>query len=37
MIGQARLFSAAASYEGEEACVCHISDVGVCHPTVPHL
>ena len=31
-----RLFSAVASYEGGEACVCDISDVGVSQPTVSH-
>ncbi|MFJ9737314.1 transcriptional regulator [Streptomyces sp. NPDC101166] len=29
-----RLFSAVASHEGGEACVCDISDVGVSQPTV---
>ncbi|CAM5360780.1 Transcriptional regulator OS=Streptomyces glaucescens OX=1907 GN=SGLAU_19305 PE=4 SV=1 [Streptomyces glaucescens] len=29
-------FSAVASHEGGEACVCDISDVGVSQPTVPH-
>ncbi|MER0447161.1 metalloregulator ArsR/SmtB family transcription factor [Streptomyces sp. Edi4] len=31
-----RLFSAVASHEGGEACVCDISDVGVSQPTVSH-
>ncbi|WP_326799346.1 metalloregulator ArsR/SmtB family transcription factor [Streptomyces sp. NBC_01808] len=31
-----RLFSAVASHEGGEACVCDISDVGVSPPTVSH-
>jgi ArsR family transcriptional regulator, arsenate/arsenite/antimonite-responsive transcriptional repressor len=31
-----RLFSLIASHEGEEACVCDISDVGVSQPTVSH-
>ncbi|OEU96256.1 ArsR/SmtB family transcription factor [Streptomyces oceani] len=31
-----RLFSAVASHEGSEACVCDISDVGVSQPTVSH-
>ncbi|MFJ2721613.1 ArsR/SmtB family transcription factor [Streptomyces sp. NPDC087437] len=31
-----RLFSAVASHEGDEACVCDISDVGVSQPTVSH-
>ncbi|MFR9673557.1 ArsR/SmtB family transcription factor [Streptomyces sp. TR02-1] len=31
-----RLFSAIASHEGGEACVCDISDVGVSQPTVSH-
>ncbi|WP_340563413.1 ArsR/SmtB family transcription factor [Streptomyces sp. GSL17-111] len=31
-----QLFSAVASYEGGEACVCDISDVGVSRPTVSH-
>ncbi|MCX2182215.1 helix-turn-helix transcriptional regulator [Streptomyces sp. SKN60] len=31
-----RLFSAVASHEGGEACVCDISDVGVSGPTVSH-
>jgi ArsR family transcriptional regulator len=31
-----RLFSAVASHEGGEACVCDISDVGVGQPTVSH-
>ncbi|WP_037614894.1 ArsR/SmtB family transcription factor [Streptomyces aureus] len=31
-----RLFSLVASYEGGEACVCDISDVGVSQPTVSH-
>ncbi|MFI5972711.1 ArsR/SmtB family transcription factor [Streptomyces sp. NPDC051452] len=31
-----RLFSAVASYEDGEACVCDISDVGVSQPTVSH-
>ncbi|OEJ52585.1 ArsR/SmtB family transcription factor [Streptomyces agglomeratus] len=31
-----RLFSAVASHEGGEACVCNISDVGVSQPTVSH-
>lgn len=31
-----RLFSAVASHEGGEACVCDISDVGVSRPTVSH-
>ncbi|MCM1971317.1 helix-turn-helix transcriptional regulator [Streptomyces sp. G1] len=31
-----RLFSAAASHESGEACVCDISDVGVSAPTVSH-
>lgn len=31
-----QLFSAVASHEGGEACVCDISDVGVSAPTVSH-
>ncbi|MGQ4402684.1 ArsR/SmtB family transcription factor [Streptomyces hayashii] len=31
-----RLFSAVASHEDGEACVCDISDVGVSQPTVSH-
>ncbi|MFJ4834717.1 ArsR/SmtB family transcription factor [Streptomyces sp. NPDC088747] len=31
-----RLFSAVASRDGGEACVCDISDVGVSQPTVSH-
>ncbi|MEV7116168.1 ArsR/SmtB family transcription factor [Streptomyces anulatus] len=31
-----RLFSAVASHENGEACVCDISDVGVSQPTVSH-
>jgi ArsR family transcriptional regulator, arsenate/arsenite/antimonite-responsive transcriptional repressor len=31
-----RLFSLVASYQGGEACVCDISDVGVSQPTVSH-
>ncbi|WP_431948523.1 ArsR/SmtB family transcription factor [Actinacidiphila sp. bgisy167] len=31
-----RLFSAVASHEGGEACICDISDVGVTQPTVSH-
>lgn len=31
-----RLFSAVASYEGGEVCVCDISDIGVSQPTVSH-
>ncbi|HWM38522.1 MAG TPA: metalloregulator ArsR/SmtB family transcription factor [Streptomyces sp.] len=31
-----RLFSLIASFEGGEACVCDISDVGVSQPTVSH-
>jgi ArsR family transcriptional regulator len=31
-----RLFSAIASHEAGEACVCDISDVGVSQPTVSH-
>lgn len=31
-----RLFSAVASHEGGEVCVCDISDVGVSQPTVSH-
>ncbi|MFJ9536569.1 ArsR/SmtB family transcription factor [Streptomyces sp. NPDC101225] len=31
-----RLFTAVASHEGGEACVCDISDVGVSQPTVSH-
>ncbi|EDY49673.1 ArsR/SmtB family transcription factor [Streptomyces clavuligerus] len=31
-----RLFSAVASHESGEACVCDISDVGVSQPTVSH-
>ncbi|WP_431782441.1 ArsR/SmtB family transcription factor [Streptomyces chumphonensis] len=31
-----RLFSAVASHEAAEACVCDISDVGVSPPTVSH-
>ncbi|MFI1566907.1 ArsR/SmtB family transcription factor [Streptomyces sp. NPDC020490] len=31
-----RLFSAVASHDGGEACVCDISDVGVSQPTVSH-
>ncbi|MEU7426336.1 metalloregulator ArsR/SmtB family transcription factor [Streptomyces sp. NPDC040750] len=31
-----RLFSAVASHEDGEACVCDISDVGVSQSTVPH-
>ncbi|MEU8870177.1 metalloregulator ArsR/SmtB family transcription factor [Streptomyces javensis] len=31
-----RLFSAVASHQGGEACVCDISDVGVSQPTVSH-
>jgi len=31
-----RLFSAVASHEGGEACVCDISDVGVSQPTLSH-
>ncbi|GAB2627852.1 metalloregulator ArsR/SmtB family transcription factor [Streptomyces capparidis] len=31
-----RLFSAIASHEGREACVCDIADVGVSRPTVSH-
>jgi len=31
-----RLFSAVASHEAGEACVCDISDVGVSQPTVSH-
>ncbi|WP_338785143.1 metalloregulator ArsR/SmtB family transcription factor [Streptomyces sp. DG1A-41] len=31
-----RLFSAVASHPSGEACVCHISDVGVSQPTVSH-
>ncbi|MFD3935495.1 ArsR/SmtB family transcription factor [Streptomyces sp. NPDC058611] len=31
-----RLFSAVASHEGGEACVCDIADVGVSQPTVSH-
>ncbi|MEU5636604.1 ArsR/SmtB family transcription factor [Streptomyces rishiriensis] len=31
-----RLFSAVASHEGGEACVCDIPDVGVSQPTVSH-
>ncbi|MFR0355070.1 ArsR/SmtB family transcription factor [Streptomyces sediminimaris] len=31
-----RLFTAIASHDGGEACVCDISDVGVSQPTVSH-
>ncbi|EFE76164.1 metalloregulator ArsR/SmtB family transcription factor [Streptomyces filamentosus] len=31
-----RLFSAVASHDGGEACVCDVSDVGVSQPTVSH-
>lgn len=31
-----RLSSAVASHQGDEACVCDISDVGVSQPTVSH-
>ena len=31
-----RLFSNVASFEGGEACVCDIQDVGVSQPTVSH-
>ncbi len=31
-----RLFSLIAAYDGGEACVCNISDVGVSQPTVSH-
>lgn len=30
------LFSAVASHQGGEACVCDISDVGVSQPTLSH-